>query len=109
MDNFVCDHRSSEDGTPLQTWRHRKHLVCKRCVHRVREDMNPIKMGDWLRQANFAQIEMRAMTAMMREVGIEFFNDEAMGTAEQFEEFKRRWMEKYPDRSFMAMYGSKPD
>jgi hypothetical protein len=71
--------------------------------------MKPIKMGDWLRQADFAQIEMRAMTAMMQEVGIEFFNDEAMGTAEQFEEFKRRWKEKYPDRDFLAMYGSKPD
>jgi len=58
-------------------------------------------------QMNYAEIEMRAMTGMMREVGMEFLDDEVMGTAEQFEEFKRRWTAKYPDRSFIAMYGEK--
>lgn len=106
---IVCDHRGA-DGGMLQTWHHRTHIVCKRCVHSAREEMRPItNIAQMLAQMDYAAVEARVMTAMMKEVGIEFFQDEAMGTAEQFEEFKKRWTEKYPDRSFLAMYGSAPD
>ena len=91
----------------MDTWFTEDHVeVCARCVHGI-DKRHPIRVGNWLRQADFAAVEMRAMTAMMKEVGMEFFNDEAMGTAEQYEEFKRRWTEKYPDRTFAARYGSK--
>jgi len=105
---MVCDHRDAA-GRVLDTWfLDKDHEVCARCVHGT-SVKSPVRMRDWLVQADFAALEMRAMTAMMREVGIEFVGDEAMGTAEQYEEFKRRWSEKYPDRTFAAKYGSKTD
>jgi len=103
---MICEHRDA-NGIKMQTWLHRTHTVCRRCVGRVREDVNPIRVAQMMAQMDYAEIEMRAMTGMMQEVGMEFFGDEVMGTVEQFEEFKKRWTEKYPDRSFTAMYGSK--
>lgn len=107
---IICDHRNAA-GQRLQTFLHGDVTVCPRCVEGVKADpvLKPItNMAQMLAQMDYAAVEARAMTAMMKEVGIEFVQDEAMGTAEQFEEFKKRWTEKYPDRSFVAMYGSGP-
>lgn len=108
---MICEHRDAA-GRPLETIRLPDGAkVCARCVNarRPAAKYNPISVKNMFAQMDYAAVEARAMTAMMREVGIEFVGDEAMGTAEQYEEFKKRWTEKYPDRSFVAMYGSKPD
>lgn len=106
---IVCDHRDAS-GRGLDTWYNEDHVeVCARCVHGVGK-LRPVKnVAAMLKQMDFAALEARAMTAMMQEVGMTFRDDEVMGTEAQFEEFKRRWTEKYPDRTFVAMYGSKPD
>ena len=102
-----CNHRNGE-GNKMETWRNFDHVeVCARCVHGVENKMQPVSVARMFAQMDYAATEMRAMTGMMREVGMEVHDDEVMGTAEQFEEFKKRWTEKYPDRSFTAMYGSK--
>jgi hypothetical protein len=60
----------------------------------VLSELHPFKARQYLEQCIFAEIDVRAMVAMMRECGMEITADEVMGTEEQFAEFERRWKTK---------------